>query len=102
MSNVRVNGLFDTGSSVLLAKGKLKQDLISSTTKCASPPPVKLCGAGGEELCTLGCYEIPLKVENPRMTHKILFIDNLQIGCNLGMDFISQHNVIIDAAKRSL
>ena len=36
------------------------------------------------------------------MTHKILFIDNLQIGSILGMDFMSQHNIIIDAAKRSL
>ena len=47
----------------------------------------------------LGCYEIALKVGNRRMTHKILIIDNLQICCILGMDFMSQHNVIIDAAK---
>lgn len=45
---------------------------------------------------TSGCYEIPL------MTHNLFFIDNQQIGCILGKDFIIQHNITIDAAKRSL
>ena len=80
MYKVRVNALFDTGSSVLLANGNLKQELISSTTKHATPPPIKLCDADRKELRTLGCYEITLKVGNCHMTHKILFIDNLPIG----------------------
>ena len=102
MDKVKVNALFDTGSSVSLANGRLKHEVITKTTKRVAAPPVKLCGADGKELQTLSCYEIPLKVGNRHMTHKILFIDNLHIGCILGMDFMSRHNIIIDAARRSL
>ena len=70
MNKVKVNALFDTGSSVLLANGRLKHEVITKTTKCVPAPPVKLCGADGKELQTLGCYEIPLKVGNRHMTHK--------------------------------
>ena len=89
INKVKVNALFDTGSSVLLANGNLKHEVINHTTRRVAAPP-------------LGCYEIPLKVGNRYMTHKILFIENLQIGCILGMDFMSRHNIINDAAKRSL
>ena len=58
-----------------------------SDMKRAPPPHVKLCNANGKELKTLGCYSTPLKVGNQHMTHDILFINNLQISCILGMDF---------------
>ena len=102
MNKVKVNNLFDTGSLVSLANGKLKHKVITNSTRRVAAPPVKLCGVDGKELQTLGCYEIPLKVGNRHMRHKILFIDNLQIGCILGMDFMSRHNIIIDAARHSL
>ena len=55
MNKVMVNALFDTGSSVSLANGRLKHEVITQTTRHAAAPPVKLCGADGKELRTLGC-----------------------------------------------
>ena len=78
MNKVKVNALFDTGSSISLANGSLKQEVINHSTKRVAVPPVKLCGADGKELRTLGCYEIPLKVGSRFMSHRILFIENLQ------------------------
>ena len=95
MNNVKVNTMFDKGSLVSLANSKLKRKVITPTNRRVASPPVKLCGVDGKELKTLGCFEIPQKVGNRHMTHKILSIDNLQIGCILGVDLMSHHNIII-------
>ena len=98
----RVSALFDTGSSITLARSDLLDKIRTKGTNQSRSPAVKLCGADGKELVSRGCFNISMKVGSRIMSHNILFIDNLQVPCILGMDFMGRHKISIDTSNRTI
>ena len=65
-------------------------------------PILKLCGADGKELQNDGCYSIKITTNSTTFWHNVIFIKNLQVPCNLGMDFLSKAGISIDTATNKV
>ena len=68
----------------------------------AKSPSVKLCGAGGTELSQSGCFSLELDIYGRKQFHNWLFIDQLQVPCILGMDFLSKLGAIIETNTNTI
>ena len=86
----------DTGSSVTLINRKHKPQILHKGSNAAKSPSIKLCGAGGTELKKNGCFSLELVLNGKKQCHDCLFIDQLQVPCILGMDFMSKIGAVID------
>ena len=102
VNGVTLQGLFDTGSTVTLMNSKLKTQLLTAGSNPARPPPVRLCGADGKPLKTAGCYSLEFDFKGNARYHNVLFIDNLQVSCIIGMDLMAKFNITIDTKTRSI
>ena len=92
VNGVTLQGLFDTGSTVTLMNSKLKMKLLTAGLNPARPPPVRLCGPDGKPLKTAGCYSLEFDFKGNTRHHNVLFIDNLQVNCIIGMDLMAKFN----------
>ena len=102
INDVRVSALLDTGSSVTLINSKLKPQILHKGSNAAKSPSIKLCGAGGTELKQNGCFSLELVLNGKKQFHNCLFIDQLQVPCILGMDFMSKIGAVIDTNSNNI
>lgn len=42
------------------------------------------------------------RLDKGKLVHYVTFIDDLQVPCILGIDFMSKHQIVIDAAQRKM
>ncbi|MEL6358502.1 MAG: reverse transcriptase family protein, partial [Bacteroidota bacterium] len=49
-----------------------------------------------------GCYQLPIKINTTTLTTQILFVNNLQVDCIIGMDTMSKANVTINTNKKTI
>ena len=82
-----MSALFDTGSAISLVDSKY-MSLIKSGQRRG--PSIKLCGANGSPLTNKDTYEMTIKVNNRMILQPVHFIENLQVPCILGMDFMKE------------
>ena len=91
----KLSTLFDTGSSFTLINSDLKSKLISNAESPVKGSPIKLCAANGQLLRTRGTYLLDISLFNHTFQIPVQFIDNLQLPCIIGMDFMSKAKVVI-------
>ena len=94
-----VSALFDTGSAISLVDSKYL-DLIR--TGQVRGPSIRLCGANGSPLLNKGTYEIKITVKNRTFVQPVHFIENLQVPCILGMDFMKRAKLTIDIGNKCI
>ena len=102
INDVRVSALLDTGSSVTLINSKLKPQILRKGSNAAKSPSIKLCDAGGTELKQNGCFSLELVLNGKKQFHNCLFIDQLQVLCILGMDFMSNIGAVIETNTNNI
>ena len=102
VNEVQVSALLDTGSSVTLINSKLKSKILQKGSNTAKSPSIKLCGAGGTELKQNGCFSLQIKLNGKKLFHNCLFIDQLQVPCILGMDFMPKIGAVIDTNTNTI
>ena len=94
-----MSALFDTGSAITLVDAKY-MDLIVSGQKRG--PSIRLCGANGTPLINKGTHEMAMKVNNRVIMQAVHFIENLQVPCILGMDFMKRARITIDISRKCI
>ena len=97
-----LGALFDTGSTYSLAHAKWKTTLLNSHDQPCKGPLVKLCAANGQLLETCGTYRVQITINNKTFSHKLMFIEGLQVDCIIGMDLMAKANISIDTRRRKL
>ena len=93
LNGQQVSALFDTGSAISLVDSKYLNLINSGQTR---GPSIRLCGANGSPLQNKGTYEITITVKNRTIVQPVHFIENLQVPCILGMDFMKRAKITID------
>ena len=99
LNGQQVSALFDTGSAISLVDSKY-MELIKSGQKRG--PSIRLCGANGSPLINKGTYDMTIRVNNRDISQPVHFIENLQVLCILGMDFMKQARITIDISRRCI
>ena len=87
LNGSKVSALFDTGSAITLVDAKY-MNLIEAGQRRG--PTIRLCGANGTPLINKGTFEMKIKVNKQVILQNVHFIENLQVPCILGMDFIKK------------
>ena len=100
-NNFKLLALFDTGSSFTLINSKLKRQIINSNAQQIPGNPIKLCAANGQILNSKGTYWVDVQFVNHTFKTTVQFIDNLQLPCIIGMDFMSKANINICAKSKT-
>ena len=94
--------MIDIGSSVSLINSKLKTYILTNRSNFAKPPTIKLCGAGDKELTKDGYYSLEISLNGRKPFHYCMFINQLQVPCILGMDFLAKAGVVIDTQSNKI
>ena len=102
INDLKLSALFDTGSSFTLINSNLKRHIINGNTPNAKGNPIKLCAANGQILNSKGTYVLDIKFSNHSFQTAVQFIDNLQLPCIIGMDFMSKANISICASSKRI
>ena len=95
----QVSALFDTGSAISLIDSRYLCLVRADQNK---GPSIKLCGANGTPLTNKGTYEVNIKVNGRLLKQHVHFIENLQVPCILGMDFMKQARITIDVSNKRI
>ena len=101
-NNFKISALFDTGSSFTLVNSKLKSKIIASNAQPIPGNQIKLCAANGQILNSKGTYTVDIQFANHSFKTAVQFIDNLQLPCIIGMDFMSKANINICAQSKKI
>lgn len=98
---LKVNSLADTGASVsgISTSAFLKMSDRASFKRVPVPRDFKLTAAAGSNLQFHDLVELPIQVGDLSVLHRFLIIDNLCAPCILGMDFLKQHNFVLDCGE---
>ena len=99
LNGCKVSALFDTGSAITLVDSKFL-NLIDAGRKRG--PSIKLCGANGNPLINKGTYELAIRVNKQVVQQHVHFIENLQVPCILGMDFMKRARITIDISNKRI
>ena len=99
LNGCKVSALFDTGSAITLVDAKFL-NLIESGQRRG--PSIRLCGANGNPLINKGTYEMAIRVNKQVILQNVHFIENLQVPCILGMDFMKRARITIDVSKKCI
>ena len=102
VNSVKLSALFDTGSTYTLVNSRLKPAILGQKTDSPGIKHVQLCSANGDVLKTTGSYAVNISFSSQTIKHPIIFVDNLQVGCIIGMDFMSTSNIYIDTKRRKI
>ena len=99
LNGQQVSAFFVTGSAISLVDSKY-MSLIKSGQRRG--PSIKLCRANGSPLINKGTYEMTIKVNNRMIVQPVHFIENLQVPCILGMDFMKRARISIDIGNKCI
>ena len=95
--------MLDSGSAVSLIIKEVADNLQDKLTNIPIPQ-VRLITASGEPLPIIGCVQAPVKIIHSQLevTHQLLVVDRLVTPVILGLDFLWQHNLVINFASRPM
>ena len=95
--------MLDSGSAVSLIIKQVVDNLQDKLMNIPIPQ-VRLITASGEPLPIIGCVQAPVKIIHSQLevTHQLLVVDRLVTPVILGLDFLQQHNLIINFASRPM
>ena len=96
-----VKALLDTGSAVTLCNSSLLKQLKEHSTR-QRKKNLDLRAATGAPLCIRDIRKAEVHLNGHHTPTEIIFVDNLQVQCILGMDYLNQAGIIIDAGERKL
>ena len=99
LNGTKVSALFDTGSAITLVDAKYMNLIVSGQKR---GPTIRLCGANGTPLINKGTYEMTIKVNKRVIMQNVKFIENLQVPCILGMDFMKRARITIDVSRKCI
>ena len=57
---------------------------------------VRLIMASGEPLPVVGCVKAPIRIDQLAVSHQFLVVERLVTPVILGVDFLQQHNLILN------
>ena len=63
-------------------------------------PQVRLITASGEPLQITACVQAPVRISQLNVIHQFLVVDKLVAPVILGLDFLQQHNLVLNFASR--
>ena len=93
--------MLDSGSAVSLI---IKEEVDTLHDKLINIPipQVRLITASGEPLPITGCVQAPVRISHSQLqvTHQFLVVERLVTPVILGLDFLQQHNLVINFASR--
>ena len=101
IGGVPIKALLDTGSAVTLGNSKLLRSLKSRTSRLPRRN-MDLRAANGESLRVSDIRKTEIHLNNSTTPTEMIFVDDLQVPCILGMDYLNQAGIIIDAGERKL
>ena len=106
MVNISVGGklvraLLDTGSAVSLCNSDLLRQLKEHWIR-QQKTNLDLRAANGEPLCIRDIRKAEVHLKGHQTPTEIIFVDHLQVPCILGMDYLNQAGILIDAGERKL
>ena len=106
MVNISVGGktvraLLDTGSAVSLCNSDLLRHLKEQTTR-QKKLNLDLRAANGDSLRIRDIRRAEVHLNGHYTPTEMIFVDQLQVPCILGMDYLSRAGIMIDAGERKL
>ena len=101
IGGVPIKALLDTGSAVSLCNSKLLRSLKTRILRLPRRN-MDLRAANGESLRVSDIRRTEIHLHNSTTPAEMIFVDDLQVPCILGMDYLNQAGIIIDAGERKL
>ena len=106
MVNISVGGktvraLLDTGSAVSLCNSELLRYIKDETSR-QRISNLDLRAANGDSLRIRDIRRAKVHLNGRYTPTEMIFVDHLQVPCILGMDFLNQAGILIDAGERKL
>ena len=106
MVNISVGGrtvraLLDTGSAVSLCNSELLRHLKDETSR-QKKSRLDLRAANGDSLRIRDIRRAQVHLNGRYTPTEMIFVDHLQVPCILGMDYLNQAGILIDAGERKL
>ena len=106
MVNISVGGktvraLLDTGSAVSLCNSDLLRHLKDHTSR-QKRARLDLRAANGDSLRISDIRRAKVHLNGHYTPTEMIFVDHLQVPCILGMDYLNQAGILIDAGERKL
>ena len=95
INNVPVEAMLDSGSSISL----LRQDIVASVPgeiQSLPHPHHKLVTASGQSLTIVDCVQLIVCLNHLTVSHNFIVVQELITPAILGIDFLQQHNLILD------
>ena len=62
-------------------------------------PQIRLITASGEPLQIAGCVQASVRISQLNVIHQFLAVDKLVTPVILGLDFLQQHNLVLNFAS---
>ena len=93
--------MLDSESAVSLLI-KEEADNMKDTLTSTLIPKVRLIMASGEPLPIVGCVKAPIRFDQLAVRHQFLVVERLITPVILGLDFLQQHNLVLNFASRSM
>ena len=89
----------DSGSAVSLVM-KQEVDVLKHDRLLNAPvPKLRLVTASGEPMLITGCIQAPVRISQLEITHQFLVVERLVTPVILGVDFLQQHNLVLNFAS---
>ena len=102
ISGVSVSFLVDTGAGVSLLNGRIWDQAGFTNIRISPAPHSNLVGVDGHPIQVRGVVTIPLTISNTVFNQEFVIADNITAEGILGMDFLEEHQCILDMAKRQV
>ena len=100
IGKTKLMALFDTGSAVTLCDSSIKVSLSANPQEIPLNTLPQLHSANGGPLAVTSAIMLNITLPNHRSyRHPVIFVENLQVPCILGMDFMRKARVLIDTAN---
>ena len=100
LAGERMEMMLDSGSAVSLVI-KEEADKLQGQLANIPIPQVRLITASGEPLQITGCVQAPaVGISQLNVIHQFLVVDKLVVPVILGLDFLQQHNLVLNFASR--
>ena len=91
--------MIDSGSAVSLVT-KQEVDMLKHDRLLNAPvPKLRLVTASGEPMLITGCIQAPVRISQLEITHQFLVVERLVTPVILGVDFLQQHNLVLNFAS---